>query len=110
MDLFSAENIAAAVALVGTAWVGIRTYLRNSSRDKVEVAKDRAETDIIKVLQEQLTTALARADRAEQERNNFAMEVGKLNGHIAALEAQIGALQAEIVHLRDDIKEMKERQ
>lgn len=93
--------------LLAGAYFVIREFMRRFSRDKVEVAKDRAETNVIELLQQELDKALARVDKAETERNQAYAQINDLNKHLAEVEAQLTILQEELVRLRADIKNFR---
>jgi chromosome segregation ATPase len=85
-----------------------RELARRFSRDKVEVAKDRAETNVIELLQEQLDKAIDRAERAEAARQEAFAQVHALNKQLAEVESSLKILQVEIIRLRAEVKVLRE--
>lgn len=98
--------VAGGGALAALVFV-MREFARRFSRDKVEVAKDRAETNIIEILQEQYNQALARVDKVEAERNDALAQMSDLRAKVAILESQLAILQEELQRLRESVKVYK---
>jgi chromosome segregation ATPase len=93
---------AAGAAIVGV-FGGFRYARRGLSRDNVETARDRAEINILKELQEQAKSAQTRAEVAEKERTEALIEVGKLQGQIVVLSERMTVMATELERTRTEL-------
>ena len=104
----STDNAAQiATGLTGIAVFGVyiwRTLARRFSRDGVETAKDRAEVDIITLLRDQARADRERAEKAEGQRNDAIVEVGKLQGEVAILSARLEDISKELHETREELR------
>lgn len=91
------------------AWA-VRTVIRRLSRDQVEVAKDRAEIDVITTLREQLKEARENERRAIQERNEAMIKLGGLQREVELLREHIDMLNTQATDLRTRVEEMVQQQ
>lgn len=107
LNQLTPTNLTVGGGFLAGAYFVVREFMRRFSRDKVEVAKDRAETNVIELLQQELDKALARVDKAENERNIAYAQITELNRHISDVEAQLLILQDELVRLRAEIKSLR---
>jgi hypothetical protein len=82
------------------ALIGIRKALNSVAIDTAHVS---AEVNLLAVLQEQAAVATGRAEKAEKERNDALVEVGKLQGQIAALTIKVGFVCEELEKARAEI-------
>lgn len=102
------DMVSTAGAVVGGGAIGaysVWRYFRNTmSRDQVGINRDRAETGIISVLQEQAMQDRARAVAAEKDRNDAMVEIGKLQGQVTALSALLEAVKEELHETREELK------
>lgn len=80
MDILSQDPIITATAgTVGIIWL-FRTIYRRISKDGAEVAKDRAEINIIDTLQSQIATLSAENQRLRTTESEFSNRLGRLEG------------------------------
>lgn len=105
------EVTAAAIGLAGGASVGafsVWRYFRNTmSRDQVGFTRDRAETGIITVLQEQAMRDRERASIAEKDRNEAMVEIGKLQGQVTALSTTLESMKTELHETREELRAVR---
>lgn len=92
--------------LVGVALgiTGAWQYFRRSfSADSVAMARNEAEVNILNILQEQARVAQDRAYKAEHERTEALIEVGKLQGQLTILSDRMTTMQAELVATKSEL-------
>lgn len=107
MEINTDNAASIATGLTGVAVFGVyvwRAFARRFSRDGVETAKDRAEVDIIAVLREQALADRVRAEKAETQRNDAIVEVGKLQGQVAILSARLEDISKELHETREELR------
>lgn len=95
-----------ALSAIGGAVGGLLWLRRKTSKDGVEIVKDRAEVDVIKFLQDQRDQAVKdrllldeRYREAERERFEAKQEVTKLTNEIVNLVSHLNILQEKIESL-----------
>lgn len=114
-------DVISPVAL-GTAAVGVITgagiLLRRISRDKLELAKDRAEEGIIEhltsqrdravserdELRQELKTAMSELDKSETKSRELLGEVSRLNIHIKILTSLVNRLSQTLEESKEKIE------
>lgn len=82
-----------------------RSIYRRFIRDKVEIAKDRAETDIVQVLQEDNAKLRSAYERVQDERNQAVSQLGKFVAETEAYKAKVGELQDSISKMSQKLEE-----
>ena len=85
---------------VGGTWLVLR---RRISRDGVEITKDHAETNIMKLLQAQAAKDRLAREEAETQRNEAMIEIVKLRGQVEVLSAQVALMGAELHTAREEV-------
>lgn len=95
----------------GTGVVGwiVRTLVRRLSRDQVEVAKDRAEIDVIATLREELKNSRLNEAKAVLERNEAMIELGGMRREVELLREHIKMLNDQADNLRERIERMAQQ-
>lgn len=95
-----------ALSAIGGTIGGLLWLRRKTSKDGVEIVKDRAEVDVIKFLQDQRDQAVKdrllmdeRYREAEKERFEAKQEVTKLTNEIVNLVSHLNILQEKIESL-----------
>lgn len=103
-------GIITAIPLVGF-WL-YRQFVRLKSRDGVELVKDRAETDVVKTLQEENTKVRAendrlkdRLDKVSEERNSAVQQLGKFTAEAEMNRQKIGELQTSVTTMTVKLEE-----
>ena len=103
-------GIITAIPLVGF-WL-YRQFVRLKSRDGVELVKDRAETDVVKTLQEENTKVRAendrlkdRLDKVSEERNTAVQQLGKFTAEAEMNRQKIGELQSSVTTMTGKLEE-----
>lgn len=101
--------------LVGIALLG-RWAWRLVSSDRLALVKDRAETDVVSVLQRERDVAMERADkerdRAESAitaRDEAIAQLNESTAKIAALSAEVHALREQVASLKTDVQWLREQ-
>lgn len=99
-----------AIPLVGF-WV-YRQISRLRSRDGVELVKDRAETDVVKTLQEDTAKLRVendnlknRLDKVSEERNIAVQQLGKFTAEADMNREKIGELQKSVFTMTSKLEE-----
>lgn len=90
----------------------IRTIIRRFSKDSMEITKDRAESDVIKVLQEESTKLRvdndklrSGIDRVSEERNIAVSQLGKFIAETEANRNRVSELQDSITLMATKLDE-----
>lgn len=84
--------VSASVALIGgAAWVR-----RFFSRDAVDRAADGAQTDVIRILREQLAQERERADRSSEALDRALSQISELKAQVFDLTEQVRQLKLQI--------------
>lgn len=103
-------GIVTAIPLVGF-WL-YRQLTRLKSRDGVELVKDRAETDVVKTLQEENVKIRAendrikdRLDKVSEERNLAVQQLGKFSAEAEMNRLKIGELQSSVTTMTTKLEE-----
>lgn len=74
----------------------LRAAIRRFIRDGVEVAKDRAETDIVQVLREDNAKLRESYDKIQEERNQAVSQLGKFIAETESYKVKVEELQSAI--------------
>ena len=82
-----------------------RSVYRRFVRDKVEIAKDRAETDIVQVLQDDNAKLRSAYEKVQDERNQAVSQLGKFVAETEAYKAKVGELQDSISKMSQKLEE-----
>lgn len=103
-------GLVTAVPLVGF-WL-YRQIIRMKSRDGVELTKDRAETDVVKLLQEENVKVRSendrikdRLDKISEERNLAVQQLGKFTAEAEMNRQKIGELQTSVFTMTTKLEE-----
>lgn len=113
--IMSEQVVVAVLTAVVTMMLTLAGLIRRLSRDKTELVKDRAETDVIELLSEQRTTALEEVRQLKldleliAEENEAAIEKIKLlttqnaqlKSQVALLNTLVGRLAGKSIPLPD---------
>jgi chromosome segregation ATPase len=127
--------VSAVVGLAVSVAIWMRFWGRRLSRDRVEVIKDRAETDIIAVLQRQINETSERFNKLYADwdslQREFHVERSELNHRILILDSEMSKVQDDnkrlkaqnedqsrqlqvsaqrIIDLQDEIDKVKQKQ
>jgi hypothetical protein len=99
-------NIASAftASTVSLAWV-LRTLWRRFKKDEIETVKDRAEINIINVLQQQVATLSEENMRLRSTEAEVALRLGRLESKEQEVADHL--IQIEKLHKRLDEKDLK---
>lgn len=95
----------------GTGWAGLaagitgallwlRQYLSGSA---VTQASNEAQVQVIQLLRDQLTAERARADAAEQARDEAIGQIGELKNQVAQLTAQVQGLKTQLAGVAQSV-------
>jgi len=106
-------------ALPFAGWWLYRQFTRLKSKDGLELTKDRAETDVVKTLQEENAKfrsegdkLIIRLDKVSEERNNAIQQLGKFSAEAEMNRQKIGELQTSVgtmtVKLEEQTKLLQE--
>lgn len=82
-----------------------RSVVRRFIRDRTEIAKDRAETDIVQVLRDDNEKLRASLDQVQAERNQAMSQLGKFMAESESSKARIGELQNSISIMSTKLEE-----
>lgn len=82
-----------------------RTIVRRFVRDRTEIAKDRAETDIVQVLREDNAKLRASFDQVQAERNQAMSQLGKFMAESELNKSRIEELQNSISIMSHKLEE-----
>lgn len=103
MDDLGKDAFAAAAAAIGGIVTGAMWLRSKLSRDRVQMANDHAEVNMLDTLQRQNAELRMSLSEVTQERNNLYREVGLMTGSIKALEDRQRTLEETINALRSEI-------
>jgi seryl-tRNA synthetase len=103
-------GLVTAVPFVG--WWLYRQFTRLRSKDGLELVKDRAETDVVKTLQEENAKLrsegdklIVRLDKVSEERNNAIQQLGKFSAEAEMNRTKIGELQTSVTNMTIKLEE-----
>lgn len=82
-----------------------RLLLRRFMKDRTEIVKDRAETDIIQVLREDNTKLRDELYRVQKERNDSASELGRFVAESELYKLKVEELKTSICELSAKLEE-----
>ena len=82
-----------------------RSIYRRFMRDKVEIAKDRAETDIVQILQDDNSKLRISLEKVQDERNQAVSQLGKFVAETEAYKAKVGELQEAVSKMSQKLEE-----
>lgn len=98
------DPLSVALGAIGGALAIFVSFRRRLSRDNTEVAKDRAETNLVQTLREERDKAMADAREAWDRRTKDAQAIAKLTTENEYLKRDMQRLEGEVQELKESIE------